>query len=286
MKNNYITIQGWMVTELKLSGNQLLAYALIFGFSQDGKNEFTGSINYICGWLNCSRPTVTKALNELAEKKYIEKAVRYINGVQFNTYKVSLGVVKNLYGGSKESLHGGSKETLHNNTNIYKDNNKDREEAEKNFSSDSVKINDVENDVINGAEKRKRKVAPKEKETLYTEFVKIHYEFYKEQTGLPYKFTKGDGDAIKSIITYLKQVAEEKQKEPAEIWKFILKNYELWDEFFKKQIKPVQINSNISNIILNIKKHGSSKNKWDKYADIHRELSEEWAAEERAANMG
>ena len=31
---NYITIQGWMVTELKLKGNELLIYALIFGFTQ------------------------------------------------------------------------------------------------------------------------------------------------------------------------------------------------------------------------------------------------------------
>jgi hypothetical protein len=31
---NYVTIQGWQVSELKLSGNELIAYALIYGFCQ------------------------------------------------------------------------------------------------------------------------------------------------------------------------------------------------------------------------------------------------------------
>jgi hypothetical protein len=44
ISNNYISIQGWMVEQLGLKGNELLAYALIHGFSQDGKNQFTGSM--------------------------------------------------------------------------------------------------------------------------------------------------------------------------------------------------------------------------------------------------
>ena len=31
---NYVLIQGWMINELKLKGNELLIYALIYGFSQ------------------------------------------------------------------------------------------------------------------------------------------------------------------------------------------------------------------------------------------------------------
>ena len=156
---------------------------------------------------------------------------------------------------------------------------RDKQNTEYEIEYESEIVND--NDTINN------KPQKKQKNSLYTEFVKIHYEFYKEQTGLPYKFTKGDGDAIKSIITYLKQVAEEKQKEPAEIWKFILKNYELWDEFFKKQIKPVQINSNISNIILNIKKDGNrKKDRIEQHADVYKSLRAKYEEEERVANMG
>ena len=130
MDTNYLTIQGWMVSKLELSGNDLLTYALIYGFSQDGETEFTGSINYITKWLNCSRPTAIKALKNLTERGYLLKSIITINGVSFNRYKVDLGVVKKLnspskndLSGSKESLQGvvknlymGSKETLPNNT--------------------------------------------------------------------------------------------------------------------------------------------------------------------------
>ena len=44
---NYINIQAWMVKELNLTGNDLICYALIYGFSQDGETEFKGSLSYI-----------------------------------------------------------------------------------------------------------------------------------------------------------------------------------------------------------------------------------------------
>ena len=51
---NFIIIQGWMITELHLSGNELLIYAAIFGFSQDGKSNFEGSRQYLAEWCNAS----------------------------------------------------------------------------------------------------------------------------------------------------------------------------------------------------------------------------------------
>lgn len=117
-------IQGWMVKHLALKSNELLVYALIYGFSCDGTSEFMGSINYICSWLNCSRPTAMSALNSLVEKELIIKNEMHVNGVKFNKYKANmlkiektLWGVKKLYGGGKETLRGGGKETLHNNTN-------------------------------------------------------------------------------------------------------------------------------------------------------------------------
>jgi hypothetical protein len=133
MKNNYLVIQGFMVSELNLSGNDLLTYALIYGFSQDGETEFTGSINYLCKWLNCSRPTAIKSLKFLTEKSLIVKSVNTINGVNFNRYKISLGVVKNL--------NWGSKETLPNNTTINNTNNNIDIILPKNkFSEDVYKV--------------------------------------------------------------------------------------------------------------------------------------------------
>lgn len=127
--NNYVVIQGWMCNELKLSGNELLIFALIYGFSQDGESEFSGSRSYIANTFNISKPTVDKTLKSLMDKNLITKRETIINDVKMNRYKISLGVVKKLYWGGKETLlggketlPGGGKETLHNNI-IYKDNN-------------------------------------------------------------------------------------------------------------------------------------------------------------------
>lgn len=121
---NYIVITGWMVNNFELKGSELLIYALIYGFSQDGESKFYGSRKYIAEWFNCSLPTVDKALNGLLEKNLIIKIEETINGVKFNRFICN----KEILGGSKETLqdikklYRGSKETLHNNT-IYNTSN-------------------------------------------------------------------------------------------------------------------------------------------------------------------
>lgn len=124
--NNYVVIAGWMCNELKLSGNELLIFALIYGFSQDGESEFCGSRTYIANTFNISKPTVDKSLKSLMDKNLITKREIVINDIKLNRYKISLGVVKKLYRGGKETLLGGGKETLHNNTNINNSNNNNR----------------------------------------------------------------------------------------------------------------------------------------------------------------
>lgn len=101
--DNFIVIQGWMCNELELKGNDLLVFALIYGFSQDEESRFSGSRKYIAETFNISLPTVDKTLKNLIEKGLIEQHKTEINGIVFNEYN-SLQGVKKLYGGSKETL--------------------------------------------------------------------------------------------------------------------------------------------------------------------------------------
>ena len=87
ISNNYIAIQGWMVEQLGLKGNELLAYALIHGFSQDGKNQFTGSLTYIQQWLNCAHSTAVLTLQSLVKKQLIKKHEIYQNNQKYCTYQ-------------------------------------------------------------------------------------------------------------------------------------------------------------------------------------------------------
>ena len=72
-RDNYINIQGWMITELGLSGNDLIVYAVIYGFSQDGESTFQGTRAYLAEWCNASERSVQRNINSLLEKGYIEQ---------------------------------------------------------------------------------------------------------------------------------------------------------------------------------------------------------------------
>ena len=72
-ENSFITIQAFMVTELNLKGNDLLVYAVIYGFSQDGESWYTGSIDYLQQWTNSTRQGVLNSLKKLCDLGLIEK---------------------------------------------------------------------------------------------------------------------------------------------------------------------------------------------------------------------
>ena len=62
---NYYTIFGWMLNELKLSGIDLIVYAIIYSFSQDGESEFKGSVAYISDFTGGSAKTIRLSLIRL-----------------------------------------------------------------------------------------------------------------------------------------------------------------------------------------------------------------------------
>lgn len=106
---NYIVIQGFMVTDLKLKGNELLTYAIIYGFSQAQNQSFNGSLSYLAEWTNSTKQGVLKNLKSLLEKGLIIKSEKFLNGVKFVDYAVT------KFNGIKQSLMGGIKQSLTHN---------------------------------------------------------------------------------------------------------------------------------------------------------------------------
>lgn len=84
--NNFIAIQGWMRTQLNLKGNELLIYALIYGFSQDQNSKFSGTRRYLAEWCGCSLKTVDNTIASLLAKKLIVKHEKYVNGIRMCDY--------------------------------------------------------------------------------------------------------------------------------------------------------------------------------------------------------
>ena len=79
---NYILIQGWMRSEMGLSGAALMVYATIYGFSQTGNCYYSGSIDYLAEWAGVKRRQVISILKNLTESGYIEK-----NEVGYNRFR-------------------------------------------------------------------------------------------------------------------------------------------------------------------------------------------------------
>lgn len=119
---NYFTIQGWMVKELKLSGNELMAYAIIYGFSQDNASGFCGSRSYLSKFMNVTTKTVDNLLHSLTTKGFIEKTEQLVCGVNVIFYRA----VTNFAGGEKSSTpeeksSHNNKEDSYNKENLTKE---------------------------------------------------------------------------------------------------------------------------------------------------------------------
>lgn len=86
MLDSYITIQGWMRSELGLKGNDLLVYAIIYGFSMKENQKFYGGLQYLADWCGATKYGVSKNLKNLIDLGLIEKEDCVIGGVKTCKY--------------------------------------------------------------------------------------------------------------------------------------------------------------------------------------------------------
>jgi hypothetical protein len=95
MRNeNYINIQGWMINELGLSGSKLTLYAIIYGFSQDGVNEYRASFKYISKAIGLKKRQAVRVINWLVDNGFILKTVGDCE--KTNSYKYNPDLVQKL----------------------------------------------------------------------------------------------------------------------------------------------------------------------------------------------
>lgn len=59
--DSFITIHRWMINDLGLSGNELLIYAILYGFSQ-GDNSTQIDIQYLVDWTKQNEWLVNQTL--------------------------------------------------------------------------------------------------------------------------------------------------------------------------------------------------------------------------------
>ena len=185
---DFLNIQGWMINELNLKGNELIIYALIYGFTKDGVSEFIGSRQYMADWTNSSVRSVQNVVNSLVNKGMIEKnnhinkygsletsGYKAINVPKLSSKKNSL-VEKKVHEGSEKSssplekkvhegseksssplvkkVHEGSEKSSHNNIDNNISNNID---------------NNISNNIVDIKEKNIKKESVNSVIAEYTE---------------------------------------------------------------------------------------------------------------------
>lgn len=72
-KGSYVCIQSFMVNDLKLKGNELIVYAVIYGYTQDGEHWYYGTRGHLAEWCGATKDTVSNCLKSLVRKGYITK---------------------------------------------------------------------------------------------------------------------------------------------------------------------------------------------------------------------
>ena len=126
------------------------------------------------------------------------------------------------------------------------------------------------------AEETKPKTTPKNKtppkpktvpDPIYKKCTEIYFEWFEKLSGVKPKFDAIDGASLKKIISYFKSIHHDANdgtdefQEVTKMFSIIFLKWETIDPFYQKQTKLNQINSNLQNIINDIKnKHTSRRN--------------------------
>lgn len=67
MKDKFIVIQQWMITELGLKGSELIAYALVYGLTIH-ESDYHGTAEYLSSWLGITPKKCYRVLSSLCER--------------------------------------------------------------------------------------------------------------------------------------------------------------------------------------------------------------------------
>lgn len=127
---NY-TIHDFMTEQLQLTGTELLLYALVYNFSQDGNGCFYGSNDYAAKKIGCRRECVNRNANSLVEKGLLSRSHGSHNGkptidyvaivpdcaIQSQCAKIAQQVCENRTATCEQIAHNNKGDNLNDNQN-------------------------------------------------------------------------------------------------------------------------------------------------------------------------
>lgn len=124
------------------------------------------------------------------------------------------------------------------------------------------------------------KKAKAKSDNLYPQMVELYNTFCINRMGMGSKMDAQQGKALKSIIQYLALQVKNKKGEITEeqlkvdvlnAWEYILNNWSQVNGYYAEQIKLSQIDSNLPNILMQLRKNKKS-NRDEKFAKTYSDI--------------
>lgn len=105
MTNNFsFIVHSWMMTSLGLKGNELIAYAIVYKYSDIIGQELVVSIRELAEIMNVGKNTAQSVLDSLVEKGLIFKEKSVITCYNPNSYRVDLKMVEEIVGSESGTI--------------------------------------------------------------------------------------------------------------------------------------------------------------------------------------
>lgn len=103
--DNTFLMHGWIPKKLKLKGNELIIYSIIYSFSiKSSQGYFNGSTAYLQEWTNTSQRNVINCLKSLIKKNLIICIEDNSQIRKPNIYKANFDVLSNIFSTEKSSV--------------------------------------------------------------------------------------------------------------------------------------------------------------------------------------
>ncbi len=199
------------------------------------------------------------------------------NGVQIEMdllTKVAFAPFKNQFERDEEQYHktvernrsNGSKGGRPNNPTEPKETQKTHSVISEPKKADSKSKND--SDSKNESKNKNLDSSSGKPDSLTFEFLELYNKFLESKIGTTEQFSVAGRAGLSKIIAYLRTQVERKHQgagveeianETVNAWRWVLDNFNKWDNFYKQQLKLEQINSNLLNIINSIKNGTTTK---------------------------
>lgn len=246
-KGVWIPREIWLCQELSFIEKCLL----IEIDSLDNEDHCFASNEYLAKFLSCSPTSISKGISKLKKMNLIR--LENFDGRTRQIRSNLKTALQNLQGSVlKIETEPGKKDEYNN-----KGNNKNNK---TNIKVAPLAPPTTPPPIVDSTEK-------KEGNPIYKKFLEVYDTWYKERSdGVPPKIDGANGNSAKTLIGYFKTIVKARaladkvvldenseNEKILESWDLVLKNWDSIEPFYQDKTRLIDINSNIQNIINQVK---------------------------------